>query len=154
MRFHVVVVFGLGKKIIFKSVLGHCGPVRICNAWKLLPCNAVQLIFFCRFRSNSSYCAALVKNFSKNFQKTFRNCIRLLVNLGTFKLICDYVGCTHGQSRVVSQPLIHALLFIRVAILLSYSINSIQVALTILTFQANPLSCHKFRLSELPYISA
>ena len=136
MRFHVVVVFGLGKKIIFKPVLGQCGPVRIYNAWKLLPCNAVQLIFFCRFRSNSSYCAALVKNFSKNFQKTFRNCIRLLVNLGTFKLICDqsdYVGCTHGQSRVVSQPLIHALLFIR-SVLLSYSINSIQVALTFLTF--------------------
>ena len=24
--FHAVVVFGLGKNLLFKSVLGHCGP--------------------------------------------------------------------------------------------------------------------------------
>ena len=28
MRFHAVVVFGLGKKLLFKSVLGHCGALQ------------------------------------------------------------------------------------------------------------------------------
>ena len=27
-RFHAVVVFGLGKNLLFKSVLGHCEPAR------------------------------------------------------------------------------------------------------------------------------
>ena len=41
--FHAVIVFGPGKNILFKSVLGHCGPGRDliagsyhCFIWSLL----------------------------------------------------------------------------------------------------------------------
>ena len=32
--FHAVVVFGLGKNLLFKSVLGHCGQVTISHDLK------------------------------------------------------------------------------------------------------------------------
>ena len=35
MKVHAVVVFGLGKNLLFKSVLGRCGKIKITSEIKL-----------------------------------------------------------------------------------------------------------------------
>ena len=36
-RFHAVVIFGLGKNLLFKFVLGHCITTMFVNFWNILP---------------------------------------------------------------------------------------------------------------------